>query len=178
MYKLKQGPPDSLDGRLEKEKRVYEFLGKLGIRYQFSDHEALLTMEACAEVDQVLEAMICKNLFLCNNQRTQFYLLMIPGDKKLNTRKLSDQLGTSRLTFAEESYMEEFLDITPGSVSVLGLMNDHEHHVQLLVDREVLDGEYIGCHPCINTTSLRILQSDMWEKIIPAMEHEPIYVTL
>ena len=122
--------------------------------------------------------MICKNLFLCNRQETTFYLLMIPGDKKFKTKDLSAQIGSSRLSFAKETYMEEFLDITPGSVSVLGLMNDREHRVQLLVDRDVLRGDYIGCHPCINTSSLRIRQRDMWEKIVPALEHEPVFVTL
>lgn len=178
MLKLEKGRPADCAGRLEKEVRTYDFLDKLNIEYERIDHEAAMTMDVCAEIDEALGAMICKNLFLCNRQETTFYLLMIPGDKKFKTKDLSAQIGSSRLSFAKETYMEEFLDITPGSVSVLGLMNDREHRVQLLVDRDVLKGDYIGCHPCINTSSLRIRQKDMWEKIIPALEHEPVFVTL
>lgn len=178
MLKLEKGRPADCAGRLEKEVRTYDFLDKLNIEYERIDHEAAMTMDVCAEIDEALGAMICKNLFLCNRQETTFYLLMIPGDKKFKTKDLSAQIGSSRLSFAKETYMEEFLDITPGSVSVLGLMNDREHRVQLLVDRDVLKGDYIGCHPCINMSSLRIRQKDMWEKIVPALEHEPVFVTL
>lgn len=178
MLKLEKGRPADCAGRLEKEVRTYDFLDKLNIEYERIDHEAAMTMDVCAEIDEALGAMICKNLFLCNRQETSFYLLMIPGDKKFKTKDLSAQIGSSRLSFAKETYMEEFLDITPGSVSVLGLMNDREHRVQLLVDRDVLKGDYIGCHPCINTSSLRIRQKDMWEKIVPALEHQPVFVTL
>ena len=178
MLKLEKGRPADCAGRLEKEVRTYDFLDKLNIEYERIDHEAAMTMDVCAEIDEALGAMICKNLFLCNRQETTFYLLMIPGDKKFKTKDLSSQIHSSRLSFAKETYMEELLDITPGSVSVLGLMNDREHRVRLLVDRDVLEGDYIGCHPCINTSSLRIRQKDMWEKIVPALEHEPVFVTL
>ena len=122
--------------------------------------------------------MSCKNLLLCNRQRTAFYLLMIPGDKQFKTSQLSHQIGSSRLSFAGPESMLEYLDITPGSLSVLGLMNDAGNHVQLLIDEDVLKGEYVGCHPCINTSSLRLKTADLMEKIIPAMGHVPRLVTL
>ena len=175
---LVEGRPGDCSGRLEKEIRSYDLLDSLGVRYQRIDHEAAMTMEACAEIDRVLDATICKNLLLCNRQCTAFYLLMIPGDKVFKTSELSHQIGSSRLSFAKPEYMEQFLDITPGSVSVLGLMNDRDNHVQLLIDEDVLKGEYFGCHPCINTSSLRIRTKDLTEKIIPAMGHEPRMVTL
>ena len=175
---LVDGRPVDCTGRLEKEIRSYDLLDKLGVQYQRIDHEAAMTMEACAEIDRVLDATICKNLLLCNRQCTSFYLLMIPGDKVFKTSELSKQIGSSRLSFAKPEYMEQFLDITPGSVSVLGLMNDKENHVQLLIDEDVLKGEYFGCHPCINTSSLRLRTADLMEKIIPAMGHEPRMVTL
>ena len=175
---LVQGRPETTAGRLNKEIRVYDLLDKLGVSYQRIDHEAAMTMEACAAIDAVLDATICKNLLLCNRQCTSFYLLMIPGNKVFKTSALSKQIGSSRLSFAAPEYMEKYLDITPGSLSILGLMNDHEGHVQLLIDEDVLKGEYIGCHPCINTSSLRIRTRDMVEKIIPAMNHKPILVTL
>ena len=157
---------------------MYDFLDSLGVSYQRIDHEAAMTMEACEEIDRTLEATICKNLLLCNRQETQFYLLMLPGDKVFKTKNLSAQIGSSRLSFAKAEYMEQYLDITPGSLSVLGLMNDKDRMVRLLIDEDVLTGEYIGCHPCINTSSLRLRTKDLAEKIIPAMEHEPTIVKL
>ena len=175
---LEQGRPENWAQRLPKEIRVYDLLDQLGISYQRIDHEAAMTMEACAEVDKVLAATICKNLMLCNRQNTDFYLLLIPGDKPFKTKELSKQIESSRLSFAAPEYMAEYLDITPGSLSVFGLMNDAGHKVQLLVDEDVLKGEYIGFHPCINTSSLRIKTKDLVEKIIPAMDHPPRLVHL
>ena len=176
--KLEQGRPENCADRLPKEVRVYDLLDQLGIDYQRVDHEAAMTMEACAAVDEVLDATICKNLLLCNRQATHFYLLMIPGNKQFKTSELSHQIGSSRLSFASAEYMERFLDITPGSVSVLGLMNDRENRVQLLIDADVLKGEFFGCHPCINTTSLRMRTADLMEKILPAVGHAAKIVTL
>lgn len=175
---LMNGRPSDCAGRLDKEIRCYDLLDSLNISYQRIDHEAAMTMEACAEIDKVLDATICKNLLLCNRQNTVFYLLLIPGDKVFKTKTLSHQIGSSRLSFAAGEYMEEFLDITPGSLSILGLMNDREQHVQLLIDEDVLKGEYIGCHPCINTSSLRLKTRDLVKKIIPALGHEPTIVSL
>ena len=175
---LQNGRPADCSGRLDKEIRCYDLLDSLGIDYQRIDHEPANTMEACAAIDQALEATICKNLLLCNRQCTAFYLLMIVGDKVFKTSQLSKQIGSSRLSFASGEYMEQYLDITPGSVSVLGLMNDKENHVQLLIDEDVLKGEYFGCHPCINTSSLRLKTADLMEKIIPAMGHTPRIVTI
>ena len=175
---LVYGRPATNEGRLEKEIRCYDLLDRLGVEFQRIDHEAAMTMEACVEIDKVLDATICKNLLLCNRQCTAFYLLMIPGDKVFKTSVLSKEIGSSRLSFAKPEYMLEYLDITPGSVSVLGLMNDHDHHVELLMDEDVLKGEYFGCHPCINTSSLRLLTRDLMEKILPAVHHSPRIVEL
>ena len=175
---LQKGRPADTAGGLDKEIRTYDLLDRLGVEYERRDHEPAMTMEDCKEVDQLLEAVICKNLFLCNRQKTAFYLLMIPDTKVFHTKDLSAQIGSARLSFAKPEYMEEFLDITPGSVSVMGLMNDKEHRVQLLIDEDVLDGEYIGCHPCINTSSIRFKVKDLIEKVIPAMGHDFVKVKL
>ena len=155
------GRPENTEGRLEKEIAVYDFLDSLGIEYKRADHEALMTMEACEAVDQLLGAQICKNLFLCNRQKTDFYLLLMPGEKPFKTKFLSKQIGTARLSFADGEQMEEYLNITPGSLSLMGL-----------IDKEVLDEEYFGCHPCINTSTLLMKTSDVKEKILPALGHE------
>jgi Ala-tRNA(Pro) deacylase len=172
---LEQGRPVNNDGRLDKEIRTYDFLDSLGVSYERIDHEPAMTMEVCEEIDSILGATICKNLLLCNRQQTDFYLLMMPGDKPFKTKDLSSQIGSSRLSFATPEAMEKYLDITPGSLSVLGLMNDKDKAVRLLIDSDVTQDDYIGCHPCINTSSLRIKTEDMMNKIIPAMGH---YITL
>ena len=177
---LQKGRPENTDNRLDKEIRVYDFLDKLGVQYQRIDHEAAMTMAACEEIDPALgdNTTICKNLFLCNRQETDFYLLLMPGDKPFKTKDLSAQIHSARLSFAKPEYMEKYLDITPGSVSVLGLMNDSEKKVQLLIDEDVMKEPYFGCHPCINTSSLKFTTEDLMQKIIPALEHEPVTVTL
>lgn len=178
MLCVKEGKPESVSDRLEKEIRVYELLDSLNVCYQRVDHEAAMTMEACEEIDRALGVEICKNLMLCNRQETEFYLLLIPGEKPFKTKYLSAQIGSARLSFAKPEYMERYLDITPGSLSVMGLMNDSEKKVKLLIDEDILKKEFFGCHPCINTSSLKFRTSDLLEKVIPAMEHEPVIVRL
>lgn len=168
---LYNGRPEKSEGRLEREIRTYDFLDSLGIQYKRTDHEAATTMEACNEIDAVLGVVICKNLFLCNRQKTKFYLLMMPGDKKFKTKELSSQINSARLSFAGPEDMLKYLDIEPGAVSVMGLMNDKECKVQLLIDEDVLEGEYIGCHPCVCTSSLKMRTDDVVKKFIPATGH-------
>ena len=176
--KMCKGRPDTDDGREEKELRVYDMLDSLGVEYWRVDHEPAFTMEVCEEIDKALGAMICKNLFLCNRQRTAFYLLMIPGNKTFKTKELSHQIGSARLSFASAEDMEKYLDITPGAVSVMGLMNDKGNAVRLLVDRDVLADEHLGCHPCVNTSSLRLRTEDVFGPVLKAMGHEMTVVEL
>ena len=166
MMQLQHGRPADCTGRLEKEIRCYDLLDSLGIEYNRLDHEPAMTMEICAEIDKSLGGLICKNLLLCNRQCTVFYMLMMPGDKVFKTKDLSAQINSSRLSFADGKYMEEFLDITPGSLSILGLQNDKENRVKLLIDEEVLQSECIGCHPCINTSSLCMHTADLKTKLM------------
>ena len=168
---LYEGRPDDCAGRLPREIRTYDYLDALGIRYQRTDHERADNMEACNEIDAVLGVVICKNLFLCNRQKTCFYLLMMPGDKKFKTKELSSQIGSARLSFAEPEHMLRFLDIEPGAVSIMGLMNDAGKDVQLLIDEDVLREEYIGCHPCVCTSSLKIRTKDITDVFLPSTGH-------
>jgi len=166
------------DRRTEREERCYELLERLGISYLRVDHEHADTIEACHAIEKLLGCEICKNLFLTNRQQTELWLLLMPGDKPFKTKLLSRQIGSARLSFASPEQMLQHLDLTPGSVSVLGLMNDREGKVRLLIDRDLLAQEYIGMHPCLNTTSLRIATTDLLGKILPAMHHEPTFVEL
>lgn len=169
---LFDGRPQDVNGRLDREVRVYDFLDNLGIKYKRTDHEPANTMEACNEIDAVLGVLICKNLFLCNRQKTNYYLLMMPGDKKFKTKELSSQINSARLSFADPEDMLTYLDIEPGAVSIMGLMNDKKHDVQLLIDEDVLVGDELGCHPCVCTSSLKLNTKDVIEKFLPATGHD------
>ena len=153
---LFNGRPDSVDGRLPREVRTYDFLDSLGIEYKRTDHGPANNMEACNEIDKVLGVVICKNLFLCNRQKTNFYLLMMPGDKKFKTKELSSQINSARLSFASSEDMLKYLDIEPGAVSIMGLMNDKDHVVRLLI---------------VCTSSLKMKTADIVEKFLPATGH-------
>ena len=172
------GRPQNPEGRLEKELRTYDLLDRLGVSYKRLDHDAMPTIEACHDVDKLLGIEICKNLFLRNAQKTAFYLLLLPGTKKFKTAALSKQIGSARLSFAEPEFMEEFLDITPGAVSVMGLMNDTKKRVQLVIDQEVLEHTEVACHPCVNTTSIKLSVRDLLGKFLPAVGHEAVCVKL
>lgn len=175
---LVKGRPANVDGRKDREIRTYDFLDKLGIEYMRVDHDAAFTMEACEAIDVALGTKMCKNLFLCNGGKTKFYMLLTPGDKPFKTKYLSGQIDSGRLSFASEEKMLEYLDIEPGAVSLMGLMNDKENHVRLLVDKDVYESEYLGCHPCVNTSSLRMKTEDAFGTFLKATGHEMQIVEL
>ena len=166
------------DRRADKEERCYALLDSLGVAYTRVDHDHADTIEACHEIEKLLGCEICKNLFLTNRQMTELWLLLMPGEKPFKTKLLSKQIGSARLSFATPEQMLDVLDITPGSVSVLGLMNDGDHAVRLLVDRDLLREENFGCHPSINTSSLRFSTAALFDTVLPALEREPTFVEL
>lgn len=172
------GRPTDESGRTDAELRLYDLLDKLNIDFLRMDHDAAMTMEDCKAIDVAFDICGCKNLFLRNTQRTEFYLLLMPGDKKFKTKDLSHQLGIARLSFGEEEYMVKYLGVHPGSVTVMGLMNDSERKVHLIIDRDIYHDEYVGCHPCANTSSIKMKTADLFEKFLPFTGHEPVYVTL
>lgn len=172
------GRPADGEERLRRELDTYDLLDRLDIAYTRADHAPVTTMAVCEVIDAALEVRICKNLFLCNRQQTVFYLLLMPGEKPFKTRDLSSQLGVARLSFANEHFMEQLLGVAPGSVSILALMNDAENRVQLLIDADVLKDDFIGCHPCRNTSSIKLRTFDLLEKFLPTVSHQPVIVTL
>lgn len=175
---LFKGRPIDIANRQEREIRVYDYLDKLGIEYDRADHLPAETMEDCQAIDNVLGAKMCKNLFLCNRQKTVFYLLLMPADKPFKTKELSSQINSARLSFASSESMLEFLDILPGAVSVMGLMNDSDNRVNLLIDKDILKDEYIGCHPCVNTSSIKIKTDELINVFLPSVSHGFSQVTL
>lgn len=178
--RLLKGSEGDLSKREERELRCYRMLDDLQIEYERADHPMLeaASMQICGQVDEILNVRISKNLLLCNRQETEFYLLIMPADKPFKTRELSRQVNSSRLSFAPEHYLIEYLDLHAGSVSVLGLMNDHEHHVHLLIDEDLKGQTMFACHPCVNTTSLRFPMHDLLDIILPYLGIEPEFVKL
>ena len=175
---LENGVPANVSRRDPRERRCYELLDRLGVPYRRADHERAATMELCREIERSLGCPICKNLLLTNRQQTDFYLLLMEGDKVFKTKYLSKALGCARLSFATDAQMLELVDITPGSLSVLGLMNDPDKKVRLVIDRPVLEQPEIGFHPCLNSSTLAVSMADFREKILPALGHEPTVVEL
>lgn len=175
---IENGRPADESDRLPKEIAVYDLLEQLGIPFVRADHAAAFTMDACESVSVALQTPICKNLFLCNRQKTNFYLLLMPGDKPFRTKEITSQLGCARLSFASEEALEQLLQLTPGSATIFGLMHDTENRVQLLVDCDLLKAFTFGCHPCINTSTLRMQTIDVFDKLTNALHHPYTLVTL
>lgn len=163
--------------RSDVEEAVYDKLDELGISYTRVDHDHADTMEDCLLVESTLGARICKNLFLCNRRQTRFYLLMMHGNKPFKTKYLSAQLGCARLSFADEGHMAEYLHTIPGSVSALELMFDEGGAVQLIIDRALLEDEYISVHPGLSGSTLRLTREDLL-RFVRSVGHKPVTVDL
>ena len=176
--RLFEGRPEDETGRLPREIRVYDYLDGLGIPFRRTDHKEVATMEDLYEADRVLDVVLCKNLFLCNRQKTDFYLLAMPADKPFKTKELSGQLNISRLSFGDPADLLKYLDIEPGAVSVMGLMNDTDKQVRLLMDEDLREDEFFGCHPCVTTSSMKLGMSDLLTRFLPATGHEVTWVRL
>ena len=151
----------------EPEKSCLALLDSLKIPYEGLTHEHADTIELCAGIEEKLGAPIVKNLFLCNQQKTAFYLLIMPGNKVFKTKFLSKQIGSARLSFADAESMEKYLGVKPGSVSVLGLANDKTKAVKLIFDKDILGEEYLGFHPCLNTSTLKLRLKDLTDVFLP-----------
>lgn len=175
---IETGRPADCSGRPEKEGAVYDLLERLDIPFTRADHPAAFTMEECEAVSQALHTPICKNLFLCNRQKTAFYLLLLPASKPFRTKEITAQLRCARLSFAGEEQLASLLHLTPGSATIFGLQYDTENRVQLVVDRDLLDEAYFGCHPCINTSTIRLRTSDVFDRLTHALHHDYTLVTL
>ena len=163
--------------RSPQEEAIYDALEALSIPFYRVDHEHADTMEDCRLIESVLGGKICKNLFLCNRQGTEFYLLMMPGDKPFKTKYLSAQLGCARLSFADAEHMASYLETIPGSVSALELLFDRENRVKLVIDRDLLKEDTVSGHPGFSTSTLRLSREDLL-RYVEAAGHAPTYVDL
>lgn len=175
---LHKGRPADEAGRPERELRTYDFLDALGVPYEQMDRQPQAGEEVQAAARQALDAMICKNILLCNRKETMFYLLLFPWGKRFVTGDVTSQLGVPHLSFAPDKYLEELLGTPSGSVSVLSLRNDWERKVRLVADKAVWDHHHFACHPCANTSSVRFSMSDFVNVVLPALGHPPMIIDL
>lgn len=153
------------------EKKVFALLDKLKIAYECVENDVVESMEECKEVDEALGTEIRKSIFLCNKKKTSFFLVVMPAEKSLDTATLSNKIGVPHLSFASAEHMEQHLGALPGSASVMGLINDEDDYVQLIIDKEVADCEWFGCNPGINTAHLKMKTSDLINKFLPKINH-------
>lgn len=160
------------------ELKMYDTLERLNIPYTHVDNDSAYTMEECAEVDKVIGAEIRKSVFLCNQKKTTFFLLVMPAAKAFDTASFSHKLGVSHMSFAPEEKMLEHLGTTPGSASVAGILCDEDDYVQVIVDKEVAESEWFACNPGINTSHLKFRTEDLLKKFLPKNHHRARIVDL
>lgn len=153
------------------QQEIIAFLDSLAITYEYHNHPKAHTIDACLALPFITEDVtICKNLFLCNRQQTQYYLLLLKPDTVFRTSAVSKALGSSRLSFAPEDSLPRLLNLTSGSVSPFGLLYDHEHKIMLAAEEAVTDTPRIAFHPCDNSATVILTQEDFWKTVLPALD--------
>ena len=170
---LYNGRPESNEGRLEKEIKVYDFLDEIGVPFVRVDHEVVMTIEACKGIDETLGITINKNLFLCNRQETEFFLLLMIEDKPFKTKDVSKTIGKARLSFGKDEKLFEYLQCRGGSISPMGLLFDKDNDVNLIIDEELLKFPEFCVHPCDNSGSLAIKTEDFLKVFLRKTGHIP-----
>lgn len=177
-HQLIAGTPADIESRSEKERQAYQFLNDLGINCSYVDHDVATNMTAVEEMDKALDLPLCKNLFLRNNNKSQYYIVMLPGEKQANLKELQKQIESSRLSFGNEDALMEYMNLEAGSVTIMGLMYDKIGKVRLLIDEDMKNLDRFVCHPCVNTSSIVMSMDDCMNKLIPALEHPVTYIHL
>ena len=158
----------------EMESCVCRLLETLGISWQMMHHAPVRTSADCTEIERELHTSGCKNLFLRGSSGTAWYLVLLPPEEKADLRALAVQLGEKRLSFAGKEDVKNILHTEPGAVSILCLCFETAEQVRVLIHRKILEKETIGCHPCINTASLKLSVRDLTEKFL---EPAPVQIS-
>lgn len=166
------------DERSALEMKVYDKIRETGIPFERVDNDSISTMEECAEVGEVLGTEICKSILACTRNKSDYYLIIMPGDKRFVTKLVSHAIGSSRLSFASPEDMEELLGTTPGNASPLSVVNDKDGRVKLVMDSELAGGELIACNTGANTTHIRFRTADLLDKYLPACGHEALVIDI
>lgn len=152
---------------------LFEILDKLEIKYELLEHEAVYTVDEAKELDNMLDGIGCKNLFL-TNKKGKYFLVMIHEDKRANIKKIESLVDCKHLSFGKEEDLKEVLGLEAGSCTPLGIVNDKENKVVLVFDKDLVDKKVL-CHPNKNTATLSLEFSDLI-KFIEYLEHKYLYM--
>lgn len=161
----------------ESEQKVLRRLDELKVPYEYHQHHAVHTIDECLELPYAeADVTFCKNILLCNRQKTQFYLYVTVPKKPYRTADVSKLLGVSRLSFAPDEALPELLQLYSGSLTPLALWLNPDSGVQLVLDREIRQPGRIAFHPAVNTATVIFRQEDFFDRVVPALPGTPIFL--
>lgn len=168
--------PTSYSSVLEED--VYTKLNELNIKFDRVDNDTVEAMEECVEISNKLGAEIRKTIIVCNEKKTQFYLVVLPAEKRFDSKLFRDKMGCSRVSFAKAEDMQEILGVVPGSATIMSVINDKDNIVKVAIDKEVADSEFFACNTGENTRHIKIKTSDLLNVFLPNVNHEPTIIEL
>ncbi len=160
------------------EENVYTKLNELNIQFDRVDNDTVEAMEECVEISNKLGAEIRKTIIVCNEKKTQFYLVVLPAEKRFDSKLFRDKMGCSRVSFAKAEDMQEILGVVPGSATIMSVINDKDNIVKVAIDKEVADSEFFACNTGENTRHIKIKTSDLLNVFLPNVNHEPTIIEL
>lgn len=166
------------DERGALETKVYQELERLNISYERVDNDTVETMEECVEISEKLGAEIRKTIVCCNRQKTEFFLVVLPASKRFDSKLFAAMMRTARVSFASAEDMESLIGLTPGEASVMGILNDPEAKIKVVVDKAVADAEWFACNPGANTTHIRFKTKQLLDTFLPAENHKAEIIML
>lgn len=166
------------DARGALETKTYEELTRLGIKFERVDNDPVEAMDECTEIAGKLGTEIRKTIVVCNRQKTQYYLVILPADKRFDSKRFAQMMQCARVSFASAEDMESILGVQPGSATVMSILNDTDNKVQVVVDKAVADEKWFGCNPGANTTHLKIKTNNLLNNFLPAEGHKPEIIVL
>ena len=155
----------------ELNQKIYEAFAMLGISFERVENDETLTMEDCLAIDERLDVHTAKTLFLCNRQKTNYYLFPTRGDKPFVTKDFGKALGISRVSFASAEDLEKYIGVLPGASTILGVLMESAKNVHLVIDREIAEAEFLCCPDGTRTGYIKLRTSDVLEKLIPFSGH-------
>ncbi len=174
--KVFDGAPE--DKRGELETKVYAEFKELGIDFKRVDNDEAISMEECVEISNTWGAEIRRTVVVCNRQTTNYYLVVMPADKRFDTKTFAHNMECARVSFASEEDMIKILGVSHGNASVVSILNDKDNMVQVVLDKDVADDEYFACNVGINTTHIMFKTDDLINKFLVKEEHNPKIIEL
>jgi len=160
----------------ETQRMIYEALEELKIPFDRVENDFMISMEDCEAVNKKMNTRMAKNLFLCNRQKTEFYLFITKDNKHFNTKIFSKAMGISRVSFAPEETLTEYLGTKIGATTIFSLVYDKDCKVHLVIDKDVLEEKFHACNDGTNNAHIKITTKDLMEKYLKYTKHEPVII--